>query len=156
RQETAEALVRGNVPARGPASAPVTLAVFSDFQCPFCARSARVVSELADSEGDKLRVIYHYFPLSMHRWARPAAEAAACAPPQRSNAFWKLHDFLFAHQSEFSPESLGERVSDWARTVPDLDQAQFAKCFTLSLTSGQVEQDMALGNELGVRGTPTM
>ena len=145
KRETAESLVRGSLPVRGTGNAPVILAVFSDFQCPFCARIAKGLSELTDSEGDRLRVVYHYFPLSIHRWARPAAEAAACVQRQSNAGFWSLHDFLFAHQKELSVDNLRERVVQWARTVPDLDQGQFKKCVSESLTSGQIEQDVALG-----------
>lgn len=156
RRQTAESLTSGNPPVRGSDRAHVTVAVFSDFQCPFCAGLAKTLAGLAASEGDRLRVIYHYFPLSSHRWARPAAEAAACAQRQSNAAFWTLHDFLFTHQRELSPDTLGERLGIWARTAPDLDQAQFQKCVTNSLTSGQIEQDIALGTELGVQATPTV
>jgi protein-disulfide isomerase len=55
-----------------------------------------------------------------------------------------------------SQEKLGEQVSIWAKAMPGLDQAQFQRCVANSLTSGQIEQDIALGKELGVRGTPTI
>jgi len=141
---------------RGEGTAPVIIAVFSDFQCPYCALLAKTLSEIAISEGDRLRVVYHYFPLSIHPWARPAAEAAACAQRESNAAFWSLHDFLFAHQRELSTDKLAGRIGDWAKTVPDLNQGRFAKCVSESLTSGQVEQDVALGNDLWVHGTPTV
>jgi protein-disulfide isomerase len=156
QRQTAESLVRGNFAMHGPGQSPVTLAVFSDFQCPFCARMAKVLDELAVSEGDRLRVIYHYFPLSFHPWAKPAAVAAACAQRQSDDAFWSLHGFLFSHQAELSLSSLGSRVAEWARAVSNLDQTAFQNCFGKSLTSGQIEQDVALGEELGVRGTPAL
>jgi protein-disulfide isomerase len=156
RRQTAEALADGNVPARGSETAPVTLAVFSDFQCPYCALMAKTVNDLARSEGGRLRILYHYFPLSMHPWARPAAEAAACAQRQGNAAFWDLHDFLFAHQRELSPDNFGQRLTDWARTTAGVDQKDFERCVSQTLTSGQVERDIALGNELAVNSTPTV
>jgi protein-disulfide isomerase len=156
RRETAASLTRGNPPFRGSGGAPVTVAVFSDFQCPFCAGMAKTIEGLAASEGDKLRVVYHYFPLSIHRWATRAAEAAACAERQSNIAFWDLHDFFFAHQRELSSERFEERLAIWAKAEPDLDQAQFQRCVVNSLTSGPVEQDIALGTELGVRATPSV
>ena len=156
QRETAAALLQGNLPTRGTDKAPATLVVFSDFQCPYCARMADTLNGLAASEGDRLRIVYHYFPLSMHRWARPAAEAAACAQRQSDAAFWSLHDFLFAHQRELTVDNLRPRVADWARTAPHLDQGQFETCARDGLTAGQVEQDMALGQEVGVNATPTL
>jgi protein-disulfide isomerase len=156
QRERAAALVQGNLPTRGTGKAPATVAVFSDFQCPSCARMAETLNSLAASEGDRVRVVYHFFPLSMHRWARPAAEAGACAQRQSNAAFWSLRDFLFAHQHELSVDNLSQRVSDWAGTTPNLDRGKFEACVNEGLTSGQVEQDMALGEEVGVHATPTL
>jgi protein-disulfide isomerase len=156
-RRTAESLVRDNAPVRGMANAPVTVALFSDFQCPYCARMANVLNGLAKSEGDRLKIVYHYFPLSsIHPWAQGAAQAAACAQRQTNTAFWSLHDFMFAQQRQLAVTNFGRRVADWARTTPNLDRDQFQRCISESLTSGQVEQDIALGQELGVRGTPTL
>jgi protein-disulfide isomerase len=156
RRQTAADLVRGNLPVRGSEKAPVTLAVFSDFQCPYCARMAKTVNDLAASHGDGLRIVYHYFPLAIHKWARSAAIAAACAQRQNNPAFWSLHDYLFAHQRDLSPDNLRARITEWARTAPNLDQESFEMCVSKELTSGQVDQDMALGEELGVHATPTL
>jgi protein-disulfide isomerase len=156
RRETALALVRGDPPTRGSDQAPATLAIFSDFQCPYCQRMAETLNRLAASEGGRLRIVYHYFPLSMHRWARPVAQAAACAHRQGNAAFWSLHDFLFAHQRELTADNVPRRVEDWAHAAPHFDAEKSATCVKEGLTSGQVEQDMALGVELGVHGTPTL
>ncbi len=156
RRQTAEALANGNAPARGSEKAPVTLAIFSDFQCPYCARMAKTMNDLSASEGGRLRIPYHYFPLSMHPWARAAAEAAACADRQSGAAFWDLHDFLFAHQRELSQDDFAPRLAGWALTTTGLDQKEFERCMSQTLTSGQVERDIALGNELGVDSTPTV
>jgi protein-disulfide isomerase len=156
RRETAQALARGNSPVRGMGKASVTVAVFSDFQCPFCARMAKTLNETNASEGDQVRIVYRYFPLSNHPWARPAAEIAACAQRDSNDAFWSLHDFLFAHQKELSIQNLAQSVAQWARTAPNLDQERFDRCIKQSLTSGQIEQDIALGIDLGVNGTPSV
>lgn len=156
QREMAAGLVRGNLPTIGPEKAPATLVVFSDFQCPYCARMAKILNELTASETDRIRVVYHYFPLPMHRWARPAAEAAACAQEQGIQAFWSLHDFLFAHQGELSVDNLQRRVTAQAQTIPSLDGEKFETCLKEHRTSGQIEQDMAFGKETGVHATPTL
>ena len=45
----------------GPAGAPVTLEIFSDFQCPQCARSDPMVKKLKTELGDKLRIVFRHF-----------------------------------------------------------------------------------------------
>jgi protein-disulfide isomerase len=156
RQNTLDALVRGPAPARGDPTAPSTVAIFSDFECPYCARFADTAKELAASEGSRVRIVYHYFPLSMHRWALPAAIAGACAERQNNEAFWSLHDFLFAHQKQISDKNFAEEISGWASNAPGLSRSEFDRCVSQSLMSGQVEQDLALGGELGVEATPTV
>ena len=66
RQQRALAadLTRGNLPVEGAAKAAATLVVFSDFQCPYCAKMADILKSLMATDRDKVRVIYHYFPLA--------------------------------------------------------------------------------------------
>ena len=45
---------------------------------------------------------------------------------------------------------------EWASAASDVDQEEFSRCIKRSLTSGQIEQDIDLGNELGVNSTPTV
>ncbi|HEY1581555.1 MAG TPA: thioredoxin domain-containing protein, partial [Chthoniobacterales bacterium] len=51
---------------RGSATAPVTLEIYGDFQCPSCAHTAMVIKELEAQYGDRLREIFYEFPLAMH------------------------------------------------------------------------------------------
>lgn len=156
RRQTADSLVGRHAPSLGRDSAPVTVAVFSDFQCPFCAAMAKSLDALTASDGDQIRVIYHYFPLLSHKWAKPAAEAAACAERQSNALFWSLYEFLFSNQRELSPENLTPRVLAWSRAASGVDQSRFQQCVENSLTSGEIEQDIALGTELGVHATPAV
>ena len=73
----AAGLTRGSFPVQGKENAPVTIAVFSDFQCPYCARFADLIKEVLPD--DRVHLVFHHLPLPMHAWARRAAEAAACA-----------------------------------------------------------------------------
>ncbi len=105
KQEFEAALNRGDFPVLGPADAPVTITVFSDFQCPYCARFAQVLEkDVLPREGSNVRVVFREFPLQMHPWARPAAQTAVCVAQQNHQYFWKLHDYLFDHQREITPQ----------------------------------------------------
>src|SRR5690606_42153865 len=63
-------------PSRGPKDAPVTIHVFSDFECPFCRRAEPTLASLEEQYGDRLRIVWHDLPLPFHKNARPAAHAA--------------------------------------------------------------------------------
>ena len=125
-------LTNGDFPSRGPKNAKVTLTIFSDFQCPYCAQLARTLSEVWPSEAKTTRMVFRYFPLPMHDWARPAAEAAACVQEQGDDYFWQLHDFMFEHQGEFTPGNVMARIT------------------------AKVDQDIAFGTRSDVNATPTV
>ena len=80
-------------PTRGPANAPVTLTLFTDFECSYCARLAPVLEEVHQAFPEKVRIVFKNFPLRMHRFAVPAALAALAAEDQ--GQFWPFHDRLF-------------------------------------------------------------
>lgn len=80
-------------PVRGKIDAPVTLVVFSDFECPWCGKLEPVLADLLAQNPNKLRVIFKHLPLPMHPQAEPAALAAIAA--QRQDKFWEMHDALF-------------------------------------------------------------
>ena len=89
---------RGATPAHtlGPSDAPVTLEMFSDFQCPQCARSDPTVRKLKSEFGDKLRIVFRHFPMEKHQNAILAACAAEAAA--RQNRFWEMADALYRTQ----------------------------------------------------------
>src|SRR5690606_5965592 len=60
-------------PVRGPALAPVTLVVFSDFQCPFCKQLAFTLAQLQLRYSEQLRIVWKDLPLAHHEFALPAA-----------------------------------------------------------------------------------
>ena len=151
----AAGLLGKDAPIRGRADAPVTIAVFSDFQCPYCSSFAATMKDAMSPDSDKVKLVFHYFPLPMHPWARPAAEAAACVQQQGDSYFWAVHDFLFEHQRELSPEELYPRLAAFTKEEAGFDQSKFALCLVEKKTSAQIDRDVAFGQENGINGTPT-
>jgi protein-disulfide isomerase len=87
----------GASPVSGPAEAWVTVVVFSDFECPFCAAAQQTLAALLPGYGADVRLVFKHFPLSMHAHARATAIAAECAAAQ--GAFWAFHDLVFSDPS---------------------------------------------------------
>jgi protein-disulfide isomerase len=135
----------------GPGSARVAMIEFSDFQCPFCGRYARdVYPGLRRAYVDTGRVSYlfRHFPLNnIHRFASDAAQASECARNQ--NAFWPMHDMLFAHQSHFESVNLMRYAADLR-----LKSRVFKECLAGEPVQS-IHNDTAEASRLGVRSTPT-
>jgi len=146
---TAPLSLESNV--RGNDSAPIGMIIFSDFQCPFCARFAtEVFPGLVEdyvSRG-QLLVEFRHLPLTgIHPLAFRAAAVAECAGAQ--GRFWQMHDRLFAAQRTLSAEFLDRAAGDG-----DVDGGAFASCLSQAGTR-RVEADVALSKELALRVTPT-
>jgi len=142
-----EKVADAGFPSLGPASAPVVMIEFSDFQCPFCQRAEPTVEQVLKTYGNKIRLVYRHYPLPNHPNARPAAEAAACAEQQ--GRFWEYHQELFANSSRLSNDDLKAHA---ARA--GLDQNRFAECFDGHRMKARVDADVQDGEQAGVSGTP--
>jgi protein-disulfide isomerase len=156
-EETQRAISAGDPPSAGPSDAPVTIVEFSDFECPYCQKLKDILEkEILPSERGKVRVAFRNFPLSMHPWAKSAALMASCASLQDAADFWKVHDFLFDNQRNLSADNITQKVTDFISTGTKLDKAQFQVCLDKELTLGIVTKDMTIGQQNGVRATPTI
>ncbi len=97
----------------GPANAPVTLVIYSDFQCRNCALVAASMNELLAAHPTDLRLVYRHLPLSgEHDKAVIAAQAVEAADLQ--GKFWQMHDLLYASQGDWSALT-AEAFEAWAR-----------------------------------------
>jgi protein-disulfide isomerase len=134
-------------PSRGDASAAVTIAEFSDFQCPFCSRVGPTLERVRQVYGDKVRVVWKHNPLPMHKDA-PLAHLAAVAAAEQGK-FWEYHDRLFANQQKLQRPFL----SQYAREL-GLDVARFDRAVDSKAGQPKIDVDAAEGRSLGVSGTP--
>jgi protein-disulfide isomerase len=134
-------------PSKGPASAPVTIVEFSDFECPFCVRAEETVKQVMKQYEGKVRLVYRDFPLPNHRNAHKAAEAAHCAGDQAK--YWEMHEKLFA-----SHTALGvPQLKGYAKEL-GLDAAKFDRCLDSGEKAKLVDAGKKAGEEAGVTGTP--
>jgi protein-disulfide isomerase len=150
-EEDAAVPVRADDPTWGARTAPVTVVVFSDFQCPFCARAEETVAQLKQNYGpSQLRVVWKHEPLPFHQDARPAALAAqAVFAAKGADAFWKFHDLAFKNQRSLTAENFAA----WAREA-GVEAAAFDKFRQDPAVAKKVDADHALAARLGVSGTP--
>src|SRR5215212_5517768 len=88
--------------AQGPEDAPVTLVEYGDYQCPYCGQAYPLIKALQQRLGVELRFVFRNFPLTeIHPRAFHAALAAeSVAATAGEDAFWSMHDAIFAHQRD--------------------------------------------------------
>ena len=137
-------------PARGPATAPVTIVEFSDFECPFCGRLFPTLKAVENLYLDRVRIVYRQFPLRrIHPLAQKAAEASLCAHEQ--GRFWQMHDSLFGDQEHLTVDALKARAVELK-----LDTTAFNACLDSGKQAAAIDKDLAEGAKAGVTGTPAM
>jgi protein-disulfide isomerase len=138
----------GASPVRGPADALVTIVVFSDFQCPFCARVEPTLARVLEEYKGKVRIVWKDLALPFHDLALPAAIAAREARQQ--GKFWEMHAKLFANQGALDRASLEKYGADLG-----LNPGRLKAALDGQLWKADVEADAALAARLGIRGTPS-
>ncbi len=138
-----------NSATKGPEDAPVTITVFDDFQCPYCARLLPTLENVVNAYPTQVRLVFKHFPLSMHKFARQAAIASIAARNQ--GKFWPLHDQLFANYNKLNDG----RIRELAESV-GLDMARFDKDVANPALAQEIADDVKLGTDSGVRGTPSV
>jgi len=134
-------------PFIGPSQAPITIAEFSDFQCPFCGKVGPTLDQIRKAYGDNIKLVWKHYPLDMHPNAKPAALAAEAANSQ--GKFWEYHDKMFANQSKLGLNDLKQYAKDVG-----LDTAQFEKDLVDPGKKKRMDDDVAEARSLGITGTP--
>lgn len=142
--------------ALGPVDAPVVMSIFSDFECPFCAKFSMetepgLVKDYVDA--GLVRLEWNDLPINGERAVR-SAEAGRAAAAQ--GKFWEFNKVLFEAASKKSghPEFKDEDLIGFAEKagVPDM------KKFKDELKSGKwkkpVMEAAQYGQGLGIQGTP--
>ncbi len=140
----------------GASSASVWLVVISDFQCPFCKRwheetGPRIHADYVRT--GKVRIAYLNLPISTHRNAAPAHEAAMCAAEQ--GQFWPVADALFATQDRWKSRFQVEPFFDSLTTRLVRDIPRYRACIASGASRTLIDADVARINRLGVGSTPT-
>jgi protein-disulfide isomerase len=149
--------------ALGATTTKLTLAVFEDFQCPFCLRFTQNTEPVILAEyvlTGKVRFEFHNFPI-LGTESVSAAVAGTCAA--RQNRFWPYHDLLFkveadAGQATSEKANVGRfsdaRLASFAKDL-GLDAAKFEACFASPEARQSVANDLQQAQAAGLRGTPS-
>ena len=149
RVENFAELLAGGIRVGDPASR-VTIVECADFECPFCRRFHETYSDLQKRFGNDLSLVFIHYPLESHRFARPAARASECAAVR--GRFGDYARLLYQKQ-----DSLGLKSwNSFAFEAGVRDTLAFAGCLSGTLGVQRIENGLAMGKALGLRGTPTL
>jgi protein-disulfide isomerase len=136
-------------PYIGPDDAPVTIAVFTDFECVHCGKAAPLLEQVHEKNPDTVKIVFKNMPLNFNKFAVPAALAALAAGEQ--GKFWEFHDELFAISPKLSPKDI-----NGIATKLGLDIAKFTKDMTSPSIKQKLTKDIEDAQDAGVTGTPTI
>ncbi|MCW5965462.1 MAG: thioredoxin domain-containing protein [Bryobacterales bacterium] len=152
-----EALKLGGRPSVGKEDAPITVAVFSDFQCAYCRDEAKLLrANLLSAYPEAVRMVFVDFPLvQIHNWAKPAAIAGHCLAAISNDTFWKYHDWAFETQPQITAENFGGKLQAWAEGS-GIDTLQLQQCLQSSESDAAVTTSLENALNLGLNSTPTL
>ncbi len=152
-------------PARGgPESAPVEIVGFDDLECPFCTKMhAELFPALTERYGEKVRIVYRDFPLSIHPWAMRAAVDVNCVGAQSGKAYWEMVDSIHAHATDYGG---AEKSLEKANTSLDQLAVEEAKKDHLKVDTVEacvkkqdesaIRASLKVGEDLGIEATPVL
>lgn len=135
----------------GDAKAEISIVTFTDFECPFCKTFHSVLKNIVDDSKGTVNLEYKNFPLySLHANADFEAATGECLAKVGTNdQYWKFIDLLFAG-SYPDVDSIEAPV-----LAAGVDIIDFYNCVAEDNPWGHVDQDYALGQSIGVTGTPS-
>ncbi len=150
-------------PVRGNPNAKVTLVNYDDLECPFCSRMhATLMQEILPEYGDRIKIVYKDFPLSMHPWAIHSANDANCLAVENGTAYWDFADYVHANQKAISNgQDLPKAKAELDRIALDMGKKHGADMTRLQAcikdqSDKALKASMAEGEALGLNATPTL
>ncbi|MGC2422207.1 MAG: thioredoxin domain-containing protein [Candidatus Acidiferrales bacterium] len=162
--------VHAPVKAYGSPSAPITMEVFTDYECPSCRAlyEGTLRPLLADYVASgKVYLVHHDFPLSMHKYSGQAARWADTAA--EFGQFDAVEAALYDNQSSWETDGNMEKYISAAMPPSDFKRIEehMRGCDPPGPTAGAatpphpcpvdvyIQQDITLGNQIPVKATPT-
>jgi protein-disulfide isomerase len=137
-------------PAQGKTTAPVTVVMFTDFQCPACAGVHPVLKKVLAEYADKVRFVVRDFPLvQIHENAFQSAIAAGAANAQ--GKFYEYTEVLYKNQNALDAVSLKKYAADLGLNVK-----QFEADLANPKIADEIRKDIEDGKRYGLSGTPTV
>jgi len=138
-------------PVRGNPDAPVTIVAYDDFQCPFCARGAKILDQVMAKHKGKVRFFLKHNPLDMHKQAVLAALYFEAIAKQDHEKAWKFHDLAFERQESIKG---GEKALKKMAVSLGVDATRLESDLKDPELRSIIDRDMKEAQKFGFNGTP--
>jgi len=138
----------GNSPRKGRKDAPVTLVVFTDFECIHCSTWAETLDTMLKTFPKDIKIVFKNYTIPYHKQAELAAVSALAAREQ--GKFWEMHDLLFKNYNALANED----ILGYAKAL-GLNLSKFKKSLENKDLKLVINQEKAQGKTLGVQNAPT-
>lgn len=137
-------------PFLGRANAPVTVVMFTDYQCPACGGVDPVLKRIVTEFGASVRLVVRDFPLiGVHENAFDAAVAAGAALKQ--GKFFEYSEVLYNNQDSLDAASLKRFAAEAGLNVD-----RFERDLRDEEIKEEIRKDIADGKSYGATGTPSI
>ena len=134
--------------------APVSVILYSDFDCPYCRNLRTSLKRLVNESEGKVNWVFRHFPLDGNiPDTQIQAEASECAAKiNGNNGFWALANALFITPRRTKPST--QTIINRAAKMALLDEAVLNKCIKMGQFINNVSEDKIEAKTLGFTGTP--
>lgn len=147
-----------NIPAKGPADAPVRIIEFNDFQCPFCRQSARTLDRVSEEFPGKIYRQFMNLPLdtACNAFIAESLHPGSCAlayggrVAYHEGKFWEYHERAFDHVGQWSNEALRALLAGLGVPADEV-----AERLSDPEVHDSVVRQIEDANRLGVNRTPS-
>jgi len=160
---------RPPVKAYGSPSAPITMEIFTDYECPACRSLYEQTLKLLINDyvaSGKVYLVHHDFPLAMHKYSGQAARWANAAA--QVGEFDKVEAALYDNQNSWQNDGSMEKYISGAMSAADFKRVKLRMrgCDAPGPTASApaphpcpldayIQPDIALGNQVPIKSTPT-
>ena len=134
-------------PTSGTSNSPVTIVEFTDFRCGFCRIHSRVLSELTAAYPGRIYRVFKNYPIDPEGAGMQPHLAALAALDQ--GRFWEMHQSIMT-----KPLEPGADLLERAKSM-GLDLDTFQRSLAAPAKRDLIRRDIAEGEQLGIRATPT-
>jgi cyclophilin family peptidyl-prolyl cis-trans isomerase/protein-disulfide isomerase len=140
---------------KGPKNALITLLVYSDFQCPFCAQVSPTMDDLVQKFPQDLRIVYRHFPLNIHDKSIASAQLAEAAGLQ--GKFWEMHTLLMSKQADWekmNPQEFTTWIKGQSTSISGLDVIKLMADMLSKPVADKVKAALNSAESIGIDQTP--